>query len=91
MLDELERQLDAERPEKARHAGRPHVDLARNAALAEEGVEQALRVLKRGEDTQDIKTVVSFNDVLYMYSSDIMSERYAKALADGNEAGEADF
>lgn len=54
-------------------------------------LEQALRVLKRGEDTQDIKTVVSFNDVLYMYSSDIMSERYAKALADGNEAGEADF
>ena len=29
-------------------------------------LEQALRVLKRGEDTQDIKTVVSFNDVLYM-------------------------
>ena len=29
-------------------------------------LEQALRVLKRGEDTQDIKTVISFNDVLYM-------------------------
>lgn len=54
-------------------------------------LEQALRVLKAGKDTQDIKTVVSFNDVLYMYSSEIMSERYAKALADGNEAGEADF
>ena len=54
-------------------------------------LEQALRVLKSGKDTQDIKTVVAFNDVLYMYSTDIMSERYAKALADGNEAGEADF
>ena len=54
-------------------------------------LEQALRVLKAGKDTQDIKTVVAFNDVLYMYSTDVMSERYAKALADGNEAGEADF
>ena len=54
-------------------------------------LEQALRVLKSGKDTQDIKTVTAFNDVLYMYSTDIMSERYAKALADGNEAGEADF
>ena len=54
-------------------------------------LEQALRVLKAGKDTQDIQTVVAFNDVLYMYSTDIMSERYAKALSDGNEAGEADF
>lgn len=54
-------------------------------------LEQALRVLKAGKDTQDIQTVVAFNDVLYMYSTDIMSQRYAKALADGNEAGEADF
>ena len=51
-------------------------------------LEQALRVLKADKDTQDIKTVVSFNDVLYMYSADIMSERYAKALADGNETEE---
>ena len=51
-------------------------------------LEQALRVLKADKDTQDIKTVVSFNDVLYMYSTDIMSERYAKALADGNETEE---
>ena len=48
-------------------------------------------MLKAGKDTQDIQTVVAFNDVLYMYSTDIMSERYAKALSDGNEAGEADF
>ena len=52
-------------------------------------LEQALRVLKADKDTQDIKTVVAFNDVLYMYSTDIMSERYAKALADGNETEEA--
>ena len=51
-------------------------------------LEQALRVLKADKDTQDIKTVVAFNDVLYMYSTDIMSERYAKALADGNETEE---
>lgn len=54
-------------------------------------LEQALRMIKSGKDTQDIKTVEAFNGVLYMYSTEIMSERYAKALADGNEAGEADF
>ncbi len=53
-------------------------------------LEQALRVLKADKDTQDIKTVESFNGVLYMYSTDIMSERYAKALADGNETEEGD-
>ena len=53
-------------------------------------LEQALRVLKADKDTQDIKTVEAFNGVLYMYSSDIMSERYAKALADGNETEEGD-
>ena len=53
-------------------------------------LEQALRVLKADKDTQDIKTVVAFNGVLYMYSTDIMSERYAKALADGNETEEGD-
>lgn len=53
-------------------------------------LEQALRVLKADKETQDIKTVEAFNGVLYMYSSDIMSERYAKALADGNETEEGD-
>ena len=53
-------------------------------------LEQALRVLKADKDTQDIRTVESFNGVLYMYSTDIMSERYAKALADGNETEEGD-
>ena len=48
-------------------------------------------MIRSGEDTQDIRTVEAFNGVLYMYSTEIMSERYAKALADGNEAGEADF
>ena len=38
-----------------------------------------------------IRTVVAFNDVLYLYSTGVMSERYAKALTDGSEAGEADF
>ena len=53
-------------------------------------LEQALRVLKADKDTQDIRTVESFNGVLYMYSTDIMSARYAKALADGNETEEGD-
>lgn len=53
-------------------------------------LEQALRVLRSDKDTQDIKTVEAFNGVLYMYSTQIMTERYAKALADGNETEEGD-
>lgn len=54
-------------------------------------LEQALRVIKSREDTQDIKTVESFNGVLYMYAEGIMSRKYAKALADDGEADEGDF
>lgn len=54
-------------------------------------LDQALRVIKAGEDTQDIKTVEAFNGVLYMYSESIMSFKYARALANDGEAGEADF
>lgn len=54
-------------------------------------LEQALRVIQSREDTQDIKTVESFNGVLYMYAEGIMSRKYAKALADDGEADEGDF
>ncbi|MDO5376894.1 MAG: hypothetical protein Q4G52_01045 [Clostridia bacterium] len=54
-------------------------------------LDQALRVIQSREDTQDIKTVESFNGVLYMYAEGIMSRKYAKALADDGEADEGDF
>lgn len=54
-------------------------------------LDQALHMIQLGEDTQDIKTVEAFNGVLYMYAEGIMSRKYAKALADDGEAGEADF
>lgn len=54
-------------------------------------LEHALHVMTVRETYKDIQLVTAFNDVQYMYSTDIMSERYAKALSDGNEAGEADF
>lgn len=52
---------------------------------------QALRVIQSREDMQDIKTVESFNGVLYLYAEGIMSRKYAKALADDGEADEGDF
>lgn len=54
-------------------------------------LDQALRVIQSREDMQDIKTVESFNGVLYMYAEGIMSRKYAKALADDGEADEGDF
>ena len=33
-------------------------------------------------------TVVTGNNITYLYSKDIMSEKYAKALAEGAEYGE---
>lgn len=54
-------------------------------------LDHALHMIQLGEDTQDIKTLEAFNGVLYMYAEGIMSRKYAKALADDGEAGEADF
>lgn len=54
-------------------------------------LDQAWRVIQRTEDMKDIKTVDSFNGVTYMYSEDIMSLKYARALANNGEAGEAEF
>ncbi|MBQ8620285.1 MAG: hypothetical protein IJ418_22635 [Clostridia bacterium] len=54
-------------------------------------LDQAWRVIQRTEDMKDIKIVDSFNGVSYLYSEDVMSFKYARALADNGEAGEADF
>lgn len=54
-------------------------------------LDQAWRVIQRTEDMKDIKTVDSFNGVTYLYSEDMMSFKYARALANNGEAGEADF
>lgn len=54
-------------------------------------LDHALEMIRRREDMQDIKTVTAFNGVLYLYSEEIMSKKYAQALANDGEAGEADF
>lgn len=54
-------------------------------------LDHALEMIRRREDMQDIKTVTAFNGVLYLYSEEIMSRKYAQALANDGEAGEADF
>lgn len=54
-------------------------------------LDHALDMIRRQPDTQDIKTVTAFNGILYMYSDQIMSQKYAQALANDGEAGEADF
>ena len=63
----------------------------RQSRYTKEQLDEALRQIEQMEDCKDILTTVAFNDVVYLYSVDIMSTRYAKALADGAEAGEADF
>ena len=40
---------------------------------------------------QDIRAFTTFNGVVYLYAEGIMSRKYAQALADGNEKGEANF
>ncbi|MBQ9308904.1 MAG: hypothetical protein IJ229_13360 [Clostridia bacterium] len=59
--------------------------------MTQEQLDAAVTQIQANPDSQDIKTTVAFNNVVYLYSEDIMSARYAKALADGQEAGEADF
>ena len=54
-------------------------------------LDHALDMILRQPGTQDIKTVTAFNGILYLYSDQIMSQKYAQALANDGEAGEADF
>lgn len=54
-------------------------------------LDHALEMIRRREDMKDIQPVTAFNGVLYLYSEQIMSKKYAQALANDGEAGEADF
>ncbi len=53
-------------------------------------IDYALRVIGQKEDYKDIKTLTTWNNQTYLYSEDIMSAKYAKALADDGETSEAD-
>ena len=46
-----------------------------------EQLEAALQQVQQRPDMQDIQTLTTWNNVLYMYSSDVMSFKYARALA----------
>ena len=59
--------------------------------LNKQTMELVIRQMAEDPRYQDIKQcVATINGELYLYSSDLMSEKYAKALANGNEAHEAD-
>lgn len=54
-------------------------------------LKHALTVLSRTPDYADVKTIVTENNhVTYLYSERHMSFKYARALAEGAESGEAD-
>ena len=59
--------------------------------MKKEELDAALKQIEADESCKDIQATTAFNGVLYLYSLDNMSAKYAKALADGAEAGEADF
>ena len=54
-------------------------------------LDHALRMIEKNPDMQDIRAFTTFNGVVYLYAEGIMSRKYAQALADGNEKGEANF
>lgn len=56
--------------------------------LTDKQIEFALNKMKRMEEYSDICEVVTGNNVRYLYSSKIMSKKYAKALAEDAEYGE---
>ena len=53
-------------------------------------LDHALAMIRRREDMKDIQAVTAFNGVLYLYSEEIMSRKYAQALANGSEEQEGD-
>ena len=55
-----------------------------------EQLEAALAQIQARPDMKDIKTHVTWNKVLYLYSEDIMSFKYARALAEDAETAEGD-
>lgn len=50
----------------------------------------ALKKLQEREEFNDIKTLTTWNGVLYLYAEGIMTKKYAQALADDGETSEAD-
>ena len=51
-------------------------------------INRALDVIRQREEYQDIREIITGNNVRYLYSTLHMSERYAKALAEQTEYGE---
>lgn len=51
-------------------------------------IKNAIEAMKREERYEDIGEVVTGNNVRYLYSTLYMSEKYARALAEGTEYGE---
>lgn len=51
-------------------------------------IKRAVEQFEKHEEYADMATVVTGNNITYLYSKDIMSEKYAKALAEGAEYGE---
>lgn len=52
-------------------------------------LEMALTKIRGAEDTQDIKSYITHNNVEYLYAEGIMSFKYARALAEDAETDEA--
>lgn len=50
----------------------------------------ALKKLQEREEFSDIKTLTTWNGILYLYAEGIMTKKYAQALADDGETSEAD-
>lgn len=51
-------------------------------------IDATLTLLRRREEYQDIRETTAFNGERFLYSADILSDKYAKALADFCEEGE---
>lgn len=51
-------------------------------------IDVALDMIKRREEYADIQETQSFNGKRYLYTSDRLTAKYAKALADFAEEGE---
>lgn len=56
--------------------------------LSDPQIERALYKIKNSEEYKDICELQTGNDVRYLYSTETMSEKYARALAEDVEFGE---
>ncbi len=56
--------------------------------LSEPQIERALYKIKNSEEYEDVCELQTGNDVRYLYSTETMSEKYARALAENVEFGE---